>query len=503
LRRSRFVSPEQEAEMASIDTPHIIPIRTSSDSSRKLGRGLLTALVIGSMVGSGVFSLPQNMSAKAGPLAVMIGWTITGVGMLALALVYQALALRKPDLDAGPYSYARAGFGDFIGFNSAWGYWLSAWIGNVSYAVVLFSALSYFFPAFGEGNTWQAIVGASAVLWAIHALILSGVREAAITNFVTTVAKIAPIVLFIVLVGAAFQIKSFNLDFSGLGNPSLGSVMDQVKGTMLVTLWVFIGIEGASVFSARARERRDVGFSTMTGFLICLVLYALVSLLAYGILPQASLAELKNPSMAGVLEQVVGSWGAVLINLALVFSVLGAFLSWTLLAAEIPYAAAKDGMMPSMFGHENASGSPSIALWVTNILVQLFLLVTYYANSTYVALFSIASAAILVPYVFSGAYALKLALTREGYHHREGAAGDITKGGIATIYGVWLVYAADTKYLFMCAMLYAAGIVVYWWARSENREKAFTAWEAAIAIILVISGGAAAYMIATGQISPL
>lgn len=114
-------------------------------SAGKLRLGALTALVIGSMVGSGVFSLPQNMANGAGPLAVMIGWGITAVGMLALVLVYHSLATRKPDLDAGPYAYAKAGFGPFVGFNSAWGYWLSAWIGNVSYAVIVFSALSYFF----------------------------------------------------------------------------------------------------------------------------------------------------------------------------------------------------------------------------------------------------------------------------------------------------------------------------------------------------------------------
>ena len=126
-------------------------------SAKKVRLGALTALVIGSMVGSGVFSLPQNMAVGAGPLAVAIGWAITAVGMLALVFVYQSLALRKPELDAGPYAYAKAGFGPFIGFNSAWGYWLSAWIGNVSYAVVVFSALSYFFPAFGDGNTWSRI----------------------------------------------------------------------------------------------------------------------------------------------------------------------------------------------------------------------------------------------------------------------------------------------------------------------------------------------------------
>ena len=131
---------------------------TKSKRDTKLALGPLIGIVIGSMIGSGAYSLPQNMAAGAGPAAVLIGWLITGIGVLALAFVYQDLAVRRPELNAGPYAYARAGFGSFIGFNSAWGYWLSAWLGNVSYAVLIFSALGYFWPVFGEGNTWQAIV---------------------------------------------------------------------------------------------------------------------------------------------------------------------------------------------------------------------------------------------------------------------------------------------------------------------------------------------------------
>ena len=479
--------------------------RTSSApvTSRKLGLGALTAVVIGSMIGSGVFSLPQNMAAGAAPLAIVIGWGITGVGILALAFVYQGLATRKPKLDAGPYAYAKAGFGPFIGFNSAWGYWLSAWIGNVSYAVVMFSALSYFVPAFGEGNTWQAIAGASVVLWLIHALILSGVRQAAFVNLVTTIAKVAPIVLFIGIVVVAFKIDVFSLDFSGARTTTLGSVMSQVKSTMLVTLWVFIGVEGASVVSARAEKRKDIGVATMLGFFSCLGIYALVSLLSLGILAQPELAALKNPSMAGVLEHIVGPWGAILINVALVVSVLGAFLSWTILAAEVPHVAARDGTMPRFFGGENERGAPATSLWITNGLVQLFLIVTLFANSTYQALFYIASVAILVPYVFSGAYAAKLALTGEAYRAGESRTRDLIAGAVATVYGIWLVYAAGPTYLFMAAMLYAPGIIFYVMARRERGEKSFTATEALIAAALVAAGVAAVYLIWNGSISPL
>ena len=478
-------------------------VATQSLAPRKLRLGALTALVIGSMVGSGVFSLPQNMATGAAPLAIIIGWAITGIGILALAFVYQGLSIRKPQLDAGPYAYAKAGFGPFIGFNSAWGYWVSAWIGNVSYAVIMFGALSYFFPAFGDGNSWQAIVGASILLWLIHGLILSGVRQAAIVNLITTVAKIAPIVLFIAIIAIAFKIDVFSLDFRGAGTAKLGSVMNQVKSTMLVTLWVFIGIEGASVISARAEKRRDIGAATMLGFFSCLAIYALVSLLSLGILAQPELAALKNPSMAGVLEHIVGPWGAIVINVALVVSVLGAFLSWTLLAAEIPHAASRDGTMPRFFGGENERGAPANSLWITNGLVQIFLIVTLFANSTYQALFTIASVAILVPYVFSGAYAAKIAITGEGYVDGESKTRDLIAGFVATFYGVWLVYAAGTTYLFMAAMLYAPGIIFYVIARRESGEKSFTLIEGLIAVGLVAAGLTAAYLIFKGSISPL
>ena len=461
-----------------------IPVQSARENlSARLGLIPLVALVVGSMIGGGVFSLPQNMAKGASPGAVLIGWLIAGVGMLALAFVYHGLSTRKPALDAGPYSYARAGFGDFIGFNSAWGYWLSAWIGNVSYAVLIFGALSYFVPAFGsEGNTWQAIVGASICLWIVHALILMGIRQAALVNVVTTIAKLAPIFIFIVAVLVAFQLPTFNLDFWGAGVLALGDVMTQVKSTMLVTLWVFIGIEGASVVSARAEHRADIGKATILGFATALAVYLLISLLSFGVMSQPELAALpSSASMANVLEKAVGPWGSVLVRIGLVVSVAGAFLSWTLFAAEIPYRAAREGMMPDMFATENEKGSPSGSLWITNVLVQLFLVVTFYANSTYLALFYIASTAILVPYVFSAAYALKLALTGESYDAGERRGRDMLIGLIATVYGAWLIYAAGPNYLLMCALLYAPGIFVYWWARNARGEKAFNATDAIIA----------------------
>ena len=480
----------------------------ASAASQKLTLVPLIALVVGSMIGGGVFNLPSDMSRGASPGAILIGWTITGIGMLMLAFVYQSLAVRKPDLNAGPYAYAKAGFGNFVGFNSAWGYWLSAFLGNVAYAVAIFSALSYFFPVFGDGNNLPSIIGASLCLWLIYALVMKGIKEAAFVNVVTTIAKLVPLFLFILIAIIAFNWDKFTFNFWGQGNaqgaPSLGPIMDQVKSTMLVTLWVFIGIEGASVYSARAARRSDVGRATLIGFAGALGIYVLVSLLSTGILSQPELAGLKVPSMAGVLEPLVGAWGAALINLGLMISVGGAFLSWTLLCAEIPFTCGRDGTFPKWFAAENENGSPANALLATTILIQLFLILSFFSKNAYQFFYFIASVAILPPYVLSGAYALKLALSGEGYGTSDRSRNwDILVGALATLYGLWLVYAAGLNYLLMCAILFAPGIFVFMQARRERGEPIFVGFELVLAILIALLAVVAAYLMWTGVISPL
>ena len=465
----------------------------------------LIGLVVGSMIGGGVFNLPSDMSAHASPGAMMIGWGITGVGMLMLAFIYQGLAVRKPDLNSGPYAYARAGFGPYVGFQSAWGYWVSAWLGNVSYAVAIFSSLAFFFPVFGKGNNLQSVIGASAALWLLHVVVLKGIRQAAFVNMITTAAKLVPLVAFVLIAIVAFNFDKFTFNFWGSGAPGaggLGGIAQQVRSTMIVTLWVFIGIEGASVYSARAAKRSDVGAATVIGFLGALTIYVLVSLISTGVLAQKELAGLPVPSMAGVLESLVGKWGAALISLGLVVSVGGAFLSWTMLCAEIPYAAAKDGSFPRWFAKENAAGSPANSLWITNGLVQLFLVVTLFASSSYQFLYTIASVAILPPYVFSGAYALKLAITGETYEtNPSGRYRDMAIGLLATIYGLWLCYAAKLSDLLLTTLLFAPATIIYIIARRERGQRLFTLPEAMIAAALSAIAFVAAYRLVTGGIS--
>ncbi|BAN56167.1 MULTISPECIES: arginine-ornithine antiporter [Pseudomonas] len=465
-----------------------------SDSSGKLKLGALVALVVGSMIGGGIFSLPQNMAASAGVGAVLIGWGITAVGMLTLAFVFQTLANRKPDLDGGVYAYAKAGFGDYMGFSSAWGYWISAWLGNVGYFVLLFSTLGYFFPIFGEGNTPAAIIGASILLWAVHFLVLRGIKEAAFINLVTTVAKVVPLVLFALICLFAFRLDIFTADIWALGTPELGSVMNQVRNMMLVTVWVFIGIEGASIFSSRAEKRSDVGKATVIGFVTVLLFLVLVNVLSLGIMTQPELAKLQNPSMAAVLEHVVGHWGAVLISVGLIISLLGALLSWVLLCAEIMFAAAKDHTMPEFLRRENANQVPANALWLTNAMVQIFLVITLFSNSTYLSLIYLATSMILVPYLWSAAYAFLLALRSETYEQALAERKkDLIIGGIALLYAIWLLYAGGVKYLLLSALLYAPGAILFAKAKREVGQPIFTNVEKLIFAAVVIGALVAAY----------
>ncbi|MDO4887309.1 MAG: arginine-ornithine antiporter [Actinomycetaceae bacterium] len=455
-------------------------------ATKPLSLVALTALVVGSMIGGGIFSLPHQMAGAAAPGPLLIGWLITGLGMFMLAQCYQRLAIARPDIDGGVYGYARAAFGDYVGYASSWGYWMSAWIGNVGYMVLLMSSVGVFIPAFEGGNTAVAIISASVLLWLMHFLVLRGVHEAAFINAIITVAKLVPLAVFIVLAFTAFKMGVFASDIWGtettIDGESLGSTLGQVKNMMLVTVWVFIGVEGASLYSQRARKRSDVGKATMMGFVIVLVLLLLVNFLSYGIVEQAKLAGFSDPSMAGVLREVVGSWGANFVSLGIIISVLGALLAWVLMCAEVLRLPAQEGVMPRWIGVENRHGAPTGALWLTNGMVQLMLIWTYFNGRTYTALIVLASSLILLPYLFSALYQLILSVKGEAGLR----ASDVVIGVLATVYGVWLLYAGGLQYLLVGALVYFVGTAMYVWARVESRKRVFTTAEVVLCAVFAI-----------------
>lgn len=199
------------------------------------------------MVGAGVFSLPARFGVATGILGSLIAWAIAGTGMLMLAFVFQNLAIRKPDLDSGVFIYAKAGFGDYAGFNSAIGFWASTVAGNTFYWVFISATLGTFFDAFGDGDTVVAATLGSLGVWFFHTLIARGVRDAAVINRIVTVFKIIPILVFIVVLFVNFDAGVFSDNWTAYGYGDLGNLNQQVRNTMLITTFVFIGIEGASV----------------------------------------------------------------------------------------------------------------------------------------------------------------------------------------------------------------------------------------------------------------
>jgi len=469
---------------------------------QKFSRLTLTAMVVGSMVGAGIFSLPGRFGTATGPFGAIVAWIIAGGGMLMLAFVFQSLAVRKPELDAGIYAYPKAGFGNYIGFAAAFGFWVGTCLGNVTYFVLIGSTVGKLLPAFGEGNTLTSVAVSSVILWAVHFMILRGIKEAAFINTVVTVAKIVPIVLFLLIAAFAFKYDLFSASFWGGGSYDASQVFDQVRGTMLVTVFVFIGIEGASVYSRFAKKREDVGWATVMGFIGVLGLLVLVTLLPYGIMERAELAGLRQPSMAGVLGAVVGPWGTWFVSIGLIVSVLGAYLAWSLLAAEVLFSAAKSELVPKALARENQNQVPMAALWLTNILVQIFLILTLFAQEAFNLALDMTAAKTLIPYVLVAGFALKLALTRETYGpDSKDRNKDLIWAGLATLYTIFMLLAGGLKFVLLSFIIFAPGTLLFILARREQGRTIFTNAELALFVVVLLGAAYGVYALATGTIS--
>ncbi|UTA53245.1 basic amino acid/polyamine antiporter [Lysobacter soli] len=475
----------------------------STPQKQTLSFVALISLVVGSMIGSGIFALPAAFARTTGGVGAMIAWLIAGTGMLMLALVFQNLSMRRPDLDSGIYAYAKAGFGDYAGFVSAAGYWIGCCLADVACLVLIKATIGQFVPAFGDGTTALAILSASLLLWGVHFLILRGIREAAAINTIATIAKLVPIATFLFVAVVGMKRDVFAANLWGGEPTSLSSVAGQVRATMLVTVFVFVGIEGASVYSRYARRREDVGLATVLGFLGVLCLLVMVTMFSYGVLLRPELAALATPSMAGVMEAIVGPWGKVFVSVGLLISVLGNYLSWSLLAAEVLHSAARDNTMPSVLAKENARGVPAAALWLTNGLIQLFLLVTWFAEYAFILALKMTSAMTLVPYLLVAAYGFKLAWRGEAYAPDEESRrrSALVFGAIATLYAASMLVFGGTKYLLLSALLYAPGTILFVMSRREQRHASvFRRGEAVLFAILALAAVVALFALATGRL---
>ena len=458
---------------------------------RKFGIIILAGMVIASMIGGGAFNLPQNMARTAGLAAVVIAWIITLVGMYFLSNCFRILADKRPDLKAGIYSYAQAGFGPFAGFQMAWGYWLSAAFGNVAFAVLIMQILAYFFPVFGNGQNWPSFIGASALIWGMCFMVMSGVKRTAALNVVASVLNITTIGFVLIVMAFFVSGGRFTFDIWGrLGN--LGNLFSQVKGSMLVTLWVFIGIEAAVVISDRARKMSDVGPATFVGLGVSTLLYSLLSILPFGVMHRDAIVELSNPSAAYVLSSVVGAWGAVFVNLSLLLAVLSSWLAWTILMAELPYEGAKGGVFPKFLAKENRLHAPASSLWVSSAVMQLALVTVLFVHDAWLWLIDITGVMILPSYFASTLFLVLDASRRRARSpaHSEGREVGLVTGLLGSLYTLWLLYAAGPKLVLMSTIIFAVGVPVFWYSRWRRSPDLVAFSRVEISAVAILLGAA-------------
>ena len=475
----------------------------NKDNNKTLGIFPLAMFAVGTTLASGVFSLSGDFAAGgAYTLATLIGWAICGIGMFGLTMCFFKLSVVKKDLTSGIYSYAREGFGEYIGFNSAWGYWMSALLAQLSFIALFFETCGHYFDAFGNGTNIFSCIVASLLIWALSLLVLRGVNQAVILNAIIVTAKAVPIVAVVlaIILGGAFEWDIFTQNFGGTGELSL---LEQVKSTVYVTVWIFIGIEGAVVISGRAKDTKASGMATIISFASLFILYFLISFLSMGVMPAEELAALENPSLGGVLEAVVGPWGAALVNIALLISVGGAMFSYTILCVDSAFGPSEHGAFPAVLAKKNRFGAPTWAVIASALFVQFFIIVIYFNDATFQMCYALSTSAIMVPYVFSAFYYFKVVLKGED-KEIEGNKRfwPWVFGIIGAVYGVWLLYASGMTYIFAMTILYAPGTIMYLYHRKKTGQKYFdNTRDMVIAIALIAAAVLAVILTANGTIS--
>ncbi|WP_442600836.1 amino acid permease [Paenibacillus sp. KN14-4R] len=447
----------------------------------KLGLWLLVALVVGNMVGSGIFMLPNTLAKVASPSAVITAWFMTGSGVLMIALVFGNLSIRKPDLSGGPQLYATALFrkgsrtSHMSGYFVSWGYWVANIAGNVAVVTTFASYLSAFFPIMTNQAELFTIFGftmklgnfitfliCSVFLWVNHAIIIRGIEGAGKLNLIATAAKVLGFALFIIIGLMAFDssnIVPLMQDRVSETGEHLG-FLQQLSMAAMATMWAFLGVESAVVFSKRARKKSYVQIATILGLGIALLLYISISVLAMGVMTQEELINSHKP-LVDALSIVIGPSGSYIMAGLGLISLIGTTIGWLLLSAEVPYQAAKQGLFLPVFKLENRHGSPAKALTITNGVTQLLLLSTLSSSiaEEFELVTTIAILAVLVPYTIASIYQLKLVWLGETY---EGQMRQRIVDGIiavlATLYSLWVIRSAMTDWF---TFLAGVGMVLF------------------------------------------
>ena len=428
--------------------------------ARPLGLVACIALVIGNIVGSGIFLLPSSL-AQYGKFA-LLAWVLTSIGAIALAIVFARLARLVPKA-GGPYAYARAAYGDFAGFWIAWGYWICIWTGVAAVAVAFGSYLRVLIPAL-EGNTVGCGLAAIAAVWVLSAVNARGIRAASRVQIVTVLIKLVPLIA-IGTVGLIW-LKPENIDSARA--PEVGG-FSAISAAAALTLWALLGIESATIPADSVRDpERTIPRATIIGTCVAAVVYIASTLAVMGAVPGEFLASSQAP-FADAARHLWGDWAYYAVGIGALVSCFGTLNGWILLTAEFPRAAARDGLFPARFADINSRGVPVFSLGVGVALVTLLLALNYSGTRGLTSIFNFAillsTLAVLIPYVFCSV-AEVLIRRRSGITERPSRAFSIISA-IAFLYSGWAIYGAGAQVALLGLLLMLAGIPVYVWLRKD------------------------------------
>jgi APA family basic amino acid/polyamine antiporter len=427
-----------------------------------------TALVTGTIVGAGIFTQPTYL-AQYGPIS-LVGFAITAVGSLMLALVFAALARRTPDV-GGPYAFARQGFGDFVGFQSAWTYWIGAWVGVGAIASSLVVYLGVLIPPVVDNRLISSAV-AVAVITVLTFINDRGVVAGGVTSLVLTVLKVVPLALIGTLGFAAF-------DGANLGelNASDLPTLEVLTAVMAYTLFSFIGVEAATIPAGDVHEPdKTIPRATMIGTVAAAAVYLLSTTAVFGAVPNDELAN-TDAAFSVAAANMFGDWARDGVAVVAVISCLGAMNGLILLSGQIPMAAEFDGLAPKAFGRLNIRHAPSFGLIVSGAFAAGVLLLQYTGGSlgdAVAQLVLVSAVATMVSYAFSAAARLKWLLLDGGGVPVSHLARQLTVAVLALAFCVFAFYGGGVQEVYWLFMLMVIGVPLYvyiLWRRKEHGES--------------------------------
>lgn len=435
---------------------------TQPKTPGKIGLWTSTALVVGNMIGSGVFLLPAALAAYGG--IGLLGWLGSSTGAIALALLFSNLSKIIPNALGGPYAYTRSGLGDFAGFLVAWGYWISIWCTNAAIAVTFVSYSTVFFPILATNSLLAVGTGLGAV-WLLTWVNTLGVKQAGRVQIITTVLKLTPLLL-VSIVGLFYM----DIDNFSPFNVSSVSNFTAITATATLTLFAFLGLESATIPSGDIHEpEKTIPRATMIGTILTILVYVLGSVAVMGMIPALELKN-SNAPFADAAALIWGDSARYWVAAGAIVSTFGALNGWILLQGQMPRAASRDHLFPEIFKRENKNGSPALGIVISSVLISALMMMNFTKGltDTFTFMVLLTTVAVLVPYLFSAASYGVILLQNKFW--RSESISKIVLAAVALVFSLWAIVGSGQETVYWGFIAILSGIPFYVWMKRTKEE---------------------------------